>query len=121
MKLQKQLIGQIKDIVSSAQQRAVRSVNTERVAMYWQIGKIIFEEEQQGKDRAEYSSFLIKSISNELQAIFGSGLGIRQLEMNRQFYRAFPNTNALRSQFSWTHYKKLISIENKDKRTFYKN
>ena len=121
MELQKQLIGQIKDIVSSAQQRAVRSVNTERVAMYWQIGKIIFEEEQQGKDRAEYSSFLIKSISNELQAIFGSGLGIRQLEMNRQFYRAFPNTNALRSQFSWTHYKKLISIENKDKRTFYKN
>ncbi len=119
MKLQKQLISQIKDIVSNAQQRAVRSVNTERVAMYWQIGKIIFEEEQQGKDRAAYATFLIKSISKELQPIFGTGFTVRQLEMNRQFYRTFPNTNALRSQFSWTHYKKLITIDNQDKRTFY--
>ncbi len=119
MKLQKQLISQIIDIVSNAQQRAVRSVNTERVAMYWQIGKVIFEEEQQGKDRAEYSTFLIKSISKELQPIFGSGFTIRQLEMNRQFYRTFPNTNALRSQFNWTHYRTLIRIDNQDKRTFY--
>ena len=119
MKLQKQLISQIKNIVSNAQQRAVRSVNTERVAMYWQIGKVIFEEEQQGKDRAEYSKFLIKNISEELQPLFGTGFTVRQLEMNRQFYRTFPNTNALRSQFSWTHYRTLIRIDNQDKRTFY--
>ena len=119
MKLQKQLISQIKDIVSNAQQRAVRSVNTERVKMYWQIGKVIFEEEQQGKDRAEYATFLIKSISKELQPVLGSGFSIRQLEMNRQFYRTFPNTNALRSQFSWTHYRTLIRIDNQDKRAFY--
>jgi predicted nuclease of restriction endonuclease-like (RecB) superfamily len=80
---------------------------------------VIFEEEQQGKERAGYGVFLIKSISNEFQPQFGSGFTVRQLEMNRQFYRLFPNTNALRSQFSWTHYRTLIRIENEDKRDFY--
>jgi len=68
------------------------------------IGKVIFEEEQQGKSRSDYGSFLIKSISNEFQSQFDIGFSIRQLEMNRQFYRLFSNTNALRSQFNWTHY-----------------
>jgi predicted nuclease of restriction endonuclease-like (RecB) superfamily len=80
---------------------------------------VIFEEEQQGKERAGYGVFLIKSISNEFQPQFGSGFTVRQLEMNRQFYRLFPNTNALRLQFSWTHYRTLIRIENEDKRDFY--
>ena len=119
MKLQKQLISQIKDIVSNAQRRAVRSVNAERVVMYWQIGKVIFEEEQQGKDRAEYGKYLLKSISKELQPLFGSGFSVRQLERYRQFYRTFPIASALRTQLNWTHYKTLISIKNQDKRTFY--
>jgi predicted nuclease of restriction endonuclease-like (RecB) superfamily len=51
--------------------------------------------------------------------LFGSGFSVRQLEMCRQFYRSFPNTNALRSQFSWTHYRTLIRIDNLDKREFY--
>lgn len=119
MKLQKQLIRQIKEIVSTAQQKAIRSVNTERVLMYWQIGKIIFEEEQQGKERADYGTFLIKSISKELQPQLGSGFTVRQLERYRQFYRTFPIVNALRTQFSWTHYRTLIRIDNEDKRSFY--
>ena len=119
MKLQQQFLNQIKEIVSNARQRAIQSVNTERVLMYWQIGKLIFEEEQKGKDRATYGAFLIKSISNELQRELGSGFSVRQLEMNRQFYRIFPNTNALRSQLSWTHYRRLIRIENQNKRDYY--
>ncbi len=94
-------------------------MDTERVLMYWQIGKVIFEEEQNGKDRADYGKYLIKSISDEFQPQFGSGFTVRQLEMNRQFYRTFPIANALRSQFSWTHYRTLIRIENQDKREFY--
>lgn len=119
MHLKQDLIQQIHGIVASARERAIRSVDTERVLMYWHIGKVIFEEEQQGKERAGYGEFLIKSISNEFQPQFGSGFTVRQLEMNRQFYRLFPNTNALRSQFSWTHYRTLIRIENGDKRDFY--
>ncbi len=119
MEISKNIIEQIQSVISNAQTKAIRAVDNERVLMYWQIGKIIFEEEQEGKDRADYGKFLIKSISDEFQPQFGSGFTVRQLEMNRQFFRTFPNTNALRSQFNWTHYRTLIRIDNQDKRDFY--
>lgn len=119
MELNKNIILQIQSIFANAKEKAIRSVDTERVLMYWQIGKVIFEEEQAGKERADYGKFLIKSISNEFQSQFGSGFTVRQLELNRQFYRTFSNTNALRSQLSWTHYRTLIRIDNQDKREFY--
>ena len=119
MQLKKELIQQIQSIIATAKDRAIRSVDTERVLMYWQIGKVILDEEQEGKERAGYGEFLIKSLSETLQPQFGSGFSIRQLELCRQFYRSFPITNALRSQFSWTHYRTLIRIENPDKKEFY--
>lgn len=119
MELKKELILQIQNIIASAREKAVRSVDTERVIMYWQIGKVIFEEEQQGKDRAGYGNFLIKSLSETSKPKFGSGFSYRQLNWYRQFYRAFPIVSALRTQLNWTHYKSLISIENQDKKEFY--
>ncbi|WP_353481775.1 PDDEXK nuclease domain-containing protein [Haliscomenobacter sp.] len=113
------IIADIQAIIANAQQKAARAIDSERVLMYWQIGKVIFEEEQQGKDRADYGTYLIKSISTTFQPQMGSGFSVRQLEMNRQFYRMFPNTNALRSQFNWTHYKLLIRIDKEEKRAFY--
>lgn len=62
---------------------------------------------------------MIKSISSEFQPQFGTGFSVRQLERYRQFFRMFPIASALRTQFSWTHYRLLLSIENKDKRAFY--
>ncbi len=119
MILKKELIQQIQSIVATATDKAIRSVDAERVLMYWQIGKVIFEEEQQGEDRAAYGSFLIKGLAEELQPQFGSGFSVRQLERYRQFYRIFPIASALRTQLNWTQYKVLISIENEDKRAFY--
>ncbi len=94
-------------------------MDTERVLMYWQIGKVIFEEEQAGKERADYGRYLIKSISEVFQPQFGSGFSIRQLERYRQFFRMFSNASALRTHLSWTHYKLMLSIDNQDKREFY--
>jgi predicted nuclease of restriction endonuclease-like (RecB) superfamily len=119
MKLSKNIISQIQQVISNAQSSAIRAVDNQRVLMYWQIGKIIFEEQQQGKDRAEYGKYLIKSISNEFQPQFGTGFSVRQLERYRQFYRQFPIASALRSQFNWTHYKLLLSIEDQNKKEFY--
>jgi len=119
VKLNQQLIADIQGIIAQARERAVRSVDAERVLMYWQIGKVIFEEEQRGEDRAAYGSFLIKGLAEELQPQFGSGFSVRQLERYRQFYRIFPIASALRTQLNWTQYKVLISIENEDKRAFY--
>lgn len=83
MNIKKELIQQIHSLIAAARDRAIRSVDTERVLMYWQIGKVIFEEEQDGKERADYGKFLIKSISDEFQPQFGTGFTVRQLEMNR--------------------------------------
>ncbi len=58
-------------------------------------------------------------MSENLAPVYGSGFSVRQLETMRQFYRAFPITNALRSQLNWTQYRMLIRIEDEDKRTFY--
>ncbi len=119
MEIRNNLVAEITDIIAFAKERAIRSVDTERMLMYWNIGRKIFEEEQQGKERAGYGEYLIKFLSQELQSIFGSGYAVRQLERYRQFYRNFPIASALRTQFSWTHYKTLISIDNQGKRDFY--
>lgn len=119
MNIKKSLISEIQGIIAQAREKAVRSVNHERVLMYWQIGKVIFEEEQDGKDRAEYGKFLIKSLADELQPQFGSGFSKRHLHWYVQLYRTFPIVNTLRTQFSWSHYRLLIRIDNEDKREFY--
>jgi hypothetical protein len=67
MLLKKELIAQIQSIIAMAKDRAIRSVDTQRVLMYWQIGKVILEEEQEGKERAGYGEFLIKSLAEALE------------------------------------------------------
>ena len=87
--------------------------------MYWQLGERIFNEEQDGKDRAEYGSFLLKELAEKTEAEFGSGFSYRQLAFCRQFYRTYPIVNALRSQFNWSQYRLLIQIDSEDKREYY--
>lgn len=113
------LISQIKAVIFASQERAIRAVDHERTLMYWHIGKYIFEEEQQGKDRAGYGKYLLKYLSQQLEPEFGSGFGLRQLEIIRQFYRAFPIANAVRSQLNWTQYRLLSRIDDTDKKEFY--
>ena len=119
MLITQSIIPDIKLIIAAAKDKAIRAVDNERTIMYWSIGKRIFEEEQQGKDRAEYGEYLTEMIAAELEPEYGSGFSKRQIELVRQFYRVFPIANALRSQLSWTQYKMLIRIDNENKREFY--
>ena len=98
---------------------AIRSVDFNRVQMYWNIGRRIVEEEQHGKERADYGTYLIKNLAKELEPEYGSGFGVRQLEQSRQFYRTYPIANTLRSQLNWSQYRRLIQIEDPDKREYY--
>lgn len=113
------LLNDVREIISAARSQAVRSVDSCRVQMYWHIGRRIFEEEQLGKDRADYGTYLIKNLAKQLEPEYGSGFSVRQLEMCRQFYRLYPIANALRSQLNWTQYRMLIQIEDPDKRLYY--
>jgi len=109
----------IKLIIGQARTQAVRSVEFHRVQMYWKLGERIFEEEQQGKERADYGAYLIRNLAIELEPEFGSGFSYRQLNWCRQFYRIFPIVSALRTQLNWSQYKMLISIEDASKREYY--
>jgi predicted nuclease of restriction endonuclease-like (RecB) superfamily len=89
------------------------------VQLNWHIGRYIFEDEQQGKVRAEYGKYLIKYLSRNLEPIYGSSYSTRNLYFFIQFYNSFPIVNALRSQLNWTQYRLLSRLENEDKREFY--
>ena len=109
----------VRQIIETARSNAVRSVDFCRVQMYWHLGRRIFEEEQQGMERAEYGTYLIKNLAKDLTPLYGSGFGVRQLEQSRQFYRTYPIANTLRSQLNWSQYRLLIQIDDPDKREYY--
>ena len=113
------LYSDVRQIIETARSKAVRSVDFCRVQMYWHLGRRIFEEEQQGKERADYGSCLIKTLAKRLEPEYGSGFGVRQLERARQFYRTYPIATTLRSQLNWSQYRALIKIEDPDKREYY--
>lgn len=104
------LYSEARQIIESSRANAVRSVDFCRVQMYWQLGKRIFDEEQKGKERADYGAYILQNLAKRLEPEFGSGFSYRQLKFCRQFYRTYPIGNALRSQLNWTQYRLLIQI-----------
>jgi hypothetical protein len=119
MIINQSIITDIKNIIVQSKDKAIRAVDHQRTLMYWHIGKRIFEEEQEGKERADYGKFLIKYLSEQLQPEFGSGFSVRQINLYRQFYRTFPIVHTLYAQLSWSQYKLLCSVDSKSKRDFY--
>ncbi len=113
------LNSEARQIIESSRANAVRSVDFCRVQMYWQLGKRIFDEEQKGKERADYGAYILQNLAKRLEPEFGSGFSYRQLKFCRQFYRTYPIGNALRSQLNWTQYRLLIQIPDPDKREYY--
>ena len=112
-------VSDIKNIITTARNNAAKSVDFKRVIMYWKLGERIFTEEQQGKERADYGTYLLQNLAIQLEPEFGSGFSYRQLAFCRQFFLSYPIVNALRSQFNWFQYRLLIKIDNTDKREYY--
>jgi len=105
------LYQEISKVIASSQQQVYRNSNTILLKMYWQIGRLIVEEEQGGKAKAEYGAGLLKEISQQLSRTFGKGFDASNLRNMRTFYQAFPNHDALRHELSWTHYRMLSRVE----------
>jgi len=113
------LFESVKQIIIDARSQVYRSTNTILLQMYWQIGKLIIEDEQAGKARAEYGKAVLKNLSKQLTLEFGKGFEESNLRNIRQFYAAFPIRDALRHELSWTHYRILSRVENQDLRGNY--
>lgn len=109
----------VRQIIETARKNAVHSVDFCRVQMYWNLGKRIFEEEQEGKERANYGTYLIKNLAKQIEPEYGSGFGVRQLETCRQFFRLYPIAHTLRAQLNWSQYKMLVAIQDPNKREYY--
>ncbi|URC10930.1 YhcG family protein [Flavobacterium sp. B183] len=141
----KVIFQQVAELLQNARQQVLRTVNSTMTITYFEIGRIIVEEEQNGKDRAEYGKQLLKGLSQQLTEEFGKGFSIRNLEQIRQFYITFSKseslirileikkTQSLTAEFNnvnyqtlssffkltFTHYIFLMRIDDEQERRFY--
>lgn len=113
------IYSKIKETLLISRGQAYSAVNFAMVQAYWQIGRIIVEYEQNGSLRSEYGKGVLQEVSERLQREFGTGFSVRNLQQMKKFYVMFPNTNALRSQLTWTHYRALLRIKEDAARNWY--
>lgn len=109
------LINDIRELINHGRQQAYAAINQTMVKTYWQIGQRIVEEEQAGKERAEYGKQQIELLADELTKEFGSGFSARYLRAFRQFYLVVPNYEIWKSRFpnlTWTHIYRSLRVGN---------
>lgn len=132
-----ELFGKIAELLSEARKFVAKSVNQTIVLTYFEVGRLIVEDEQQGEERAEYGKTVLKELSNQLTKEFGKGYSVTNLQQMRKFYMTYQKQQTLsvnsdsvipqtvsakfESQFklSWSHYIQLIKIDNNEERSFY--
>lgn len=126
----------VSEVLAKARKNAKTAVNLSMVYAYFEIGRMIVEEEQQGSNRAAYGKEILKELSVYLAKIYGKGFSVTNLKQMRQFYLTYANDQigqTLSDQFknlptvstgrkfylSWSHYLKLMRIDNIEERHFY--
>lgn len=113
------IINEIRQILQSARENVARAVNNELLFAYWNIGKIIVDNEQAGSEKAEYGKQLLKSLSKELTRELGKGFSRSNLQNMRLLYLNYPICQSLSGKLSFTHYCELFTVSDKNARSFY--
>lgn len=114
-----QIVEELKAIICASRVQIAQTINTVMVQTYWNIGKMLIEDEQKGQTRAEYGTKQLEFISKELTQEFGKGFDVSNLRNMRRFYLTFPIQETLSLKLSWSHYCKLLKIENQNAREWY--
>lgn len=114
------LIASVREVLVSARNNVVRKVNDELLKTYFEIGRLIVEEEQHGNYKAEYGSKLIDNLSKVLTKEFGKGFSRSNLKNIRSFYLYEQKSQTVSGELSWSHYCELLSVSDLDARNFYK-
>lgn len=121
-KEEQQFYDDVRSILQTARNSAYKSVNSIMSKAYWEIGKRIVEQEQNGTDRAKYGDYIIRKLSKELSGEFGTGFSIANLKNCRQFYRTFPKDSigyTACSQLSWSHLRNIMRLDSEEERNYY--
>ena len=113
------LINSIGTLLEEGRTHAYHAVNSILVRTYWEIGKRIVEYEQEGRERADYGSSLLDTLSNDLKQRYGKGFSRRNILDMRRFYMVYPKWQTVSAELSWSHYVALLSIEHDNERSFY--
>ena len=113
------LYGQIAELIQSARKQVATQVNTALLVTYWNVGRIIVEDEQKSEHRAEYGKQVLKELSKRLTKAFGKGFSRSNLHWMRELYIKYPICQTLSNKLSWSHYCELLTISDDDKRSFY--
>ena len=119
------------DLLKEARKSVVQTINKTMVYTYFEIGRMIVEEEQNGKERAEYGKQILKDLSKQLSAEFGKGFSVTNLQQMKNFYNVYGKQQTVSAesedviitnnnlQLSWSHYLFLMRIDNINERKFY--
>lgn len=115
------LYDRITDLLKQAQKSVVQTVNNTMVLTYFEIGRIIVNEEQSGKGRADYGQQLVDELSERLTKEFGKGFSSTNIKQMRSFYLKYSKGQTVSDEFnlSWSHYLKLMRIDDDQERRFY--
>ncbi len=117
--IEENLYTHIKNILDLARTKVYKAINSSMVQAYWEIGRTIVEEEQKGSQNAEYGVALMVKLSKRLTKDFGKGFDPTNLRNMRQFYELFPIRDTLCRELTWSHYRLLLRVDDKEKRSFY--
>lgn len=113
------LIKHIGEVLQQARTQVHRVVNSTMLLSYWEIGRLIVEHEQNGEKRSAYGTQQLQRISEHLTEDFGKGFDVTNLRNMRSLYLEFPIRDALRLELTWTHYRRLLRVENPTVRAWY--
>ena len=117
--IEQELIDSIKTIIINSRKNIAQKVNQALILTYWEIGKLIVENERKkGIDKQSTRQFIL-SLSKKLTDELGRGFSRSNLFNMRKFYLEYKNVQTVSGQLSWSHICELLIIDDKDKRNFY--
>lgn len=135
-KMNDNFLQSVADVLESARKNAKAAVDLSMVYAYFETGRLIVEEEQNGSQRAAYGKYLIPELSKYLTERIGRGFSVTNLKQMRKFYQVYAGdqigqtlsdqlknlpavSTGRKFPLSWSHYLKLMRIDNADERHFY--
>lgn len=115
------LYNEISELLQKAHSQVKQQVNSLMVITYWNVGRLIVEDELNGNTRADYGKAVLKELSEKLTQDFGKGFDERNLRKMKQFYNMYQKWDSVSTELSWTHYRHLLKVENEPPRLWYMN
>jgi len=113
------MVAEIRHILDETRSNIAHQVNNELLCAYWNIGRIMVENEQTQPERADYGKQTIRELSKVLTRELGKGFSVSNLQFMRRFFLTYQIQQTVSVKLSWSHYCELLSISDPDKRSFY--